>query len=308
MNTILVEWKRLHDDIFAFDDNKHPHYQNVKRAIEAVEALRTFIQASLPVIDTWLQTYLDANRTELFLKFWLHHGTLHADVYMDRRAVLDVYPEFAQQWTTAIPALVGTTNTTLEDADRHITDYFNQKDPSNCDVEEILAHHKDKRCESNGWFCWYCEDVEHFWDSHLKNQLKASTNLFLNKSLQPAFLEAMVHRSVPIPADWHPPTLRFDEYRGSYGYNNRPRQAFFTKEELIHDAQERRESYKKDGKTPYQCMREVLERVKYDDVWRLAYGMKTEFDAFRFFWAYSSVIRQVIEHDGARCREIQELF
>jgi hypothetical protein len=55
-------------------------------------------------------------------------------------------------------------------------------------------------------------------------------------------------------------------------------------------------------------MKEVLERVKYDDVWRLEYGMKTEFDAFRFFWAYSSVIRQILELDGARCREIQELF
>jgi hypothetical protein len=306
MNNILVEGKRLHDDISAFDDNKHPHYQNVKRAIMALEALRAFIQASLPVIDAWLQTYLDANRTELFLKFWLHHGTLHADVYIDRRVVLDVYPEFAQQWTATVPALVGTTNTTLEDADRQITDYFNQRDPSNCDIEEILAHHKDKRCESNGWFCWYCEDVEHAWDSHLKNQLKASTNLFLNKSLQPAFFVAMAHHQVP--ADWRPPVERFDEYRGSYRPEHRPRQAVFTNEDLLQDAQRRREPYKKDGKTPYQCMKEVLERVKYDDVWRLEYGMKTEFDAFRFFWAYSSVIRQVIDLDGARCREIQELF
>ena len=303
MDSLVKEWKRRHEEIFQFEDPKHVYYNNVLRAATAIEEFKVFVDTSVPMIEAWLHSYLTVNRQELYLKFWLRHGCECIDHYLDRRCLPDSYPEFSEQWI--LPDILqtekGAVSTSFQEATGAVAEYHRRKNIDQCDVPKILEIHKDKKCESNGWFCWTCEDVEFTWDRHLKDKLSASNNIFLNKKLHPVFLET----ALPFPPNWTPPEKHFDENRGSYGT---AKSTVYTTEERMEESVRNRQEYQKDGKTPMQCMKEVMHHVKYKKEWRLDYGMKTEFEFFVCFWGTLPMIQHAINLDVKRCQEIRAIL
>jgi len=307
MEPIVNEWKRRQEEILRFEDPKHIHCNNVLRAATEIEEMKVFVDASVPTIEAWLQSYLVTNHSEVYLRFWLHHGYQCIDNYLDRGRLHDLYPEFSEQWTVSVPGVLqtekGPISTSFQEATEQIAEYHRRKNIEKCDVPEILEIHKDKKCESNGWFCWTCEDMEISWDHHLKAQLATSDNVFVNKKLHPVFLEAMP--VLPIPANWSPPAKHVDIYRVYY---NKHQSMFCTTAELMEENVGKRQDYTKDGKTPIQCMKEVMYHVKYHKEWRLEYGMKTEFDYFLCFWRTLPILQHAIDLDVKRCQDIRAMF
>jgi hypothetical protein len=302
MEPIVREWKRRQEEILQFEETNHIHCNNVLRAASAIEEMKAFVDASAPTIEAWLQTYLDTNRMGVYLHYWLHHGYENINHFLDRGRQRELYPEFLEQWTVSVPNLLqtekGPIRTSFQEATEQIATYHRRKNIDQCDVLEILEIHKDKKCESNGWFCWTCEDMEFSWDHHLKTQLATSDNVFVNKKLHPVFLEAMTNLPFSFPADWTPPETHFDIYRAM----------ICTTTEVLEDIVRKRQDYKKDGKTPIQCMKEVMYHVKYHKEWRLDYGMKTEFDYFLCFWRTLPILQYAIDLDVKRCQEIRAMF
>jgi len=307
MDSLVTEWKRLHAQILQFEEEHHTYQNNVIRAVAAIEELKCFIDVSIPTIDSWLQTYLATNQSEVFVRFWLQHGYDWMYNYIDRGIEREIYPEFLEQWSLlprSVETSEGHIDTSFQEAKDRVAEYHRRKNIDQCDVQTILDIHKDKPCESNGWFCWTCEDMEFAWEKHLKKNLEQSTNvncytnLFLTNKLHSAFLASV---SITIPP-WTPPEKRFDPYR------DYARSSLYTSDELIDYSIRSREIYKKDGKTPLQCMRDVIYMVKYKKEWRLDYSMHTEFDFFLCFWGYLPLIKHAIDLDVKRCQEIRAMF
>jgi hypothetical protein len=305
MESLVTEWKRLHAEILQFEEDSHRN--NILRAVKAMEDLKSFIDASIPTIDTWLHTYLATHRSEVFIRFWLQHGYDWMYTYMDQGIERDIYPEFTEQWSM-VPKTVDVgqecIDTSFQVAKERVAEYHRRESIDHCDRQDILDMHKDKACESNGWFCWTCEDMEFAWEKHLKKNLEQSTNeqdytnLFLTRKFHSAFLASVsieVHH-------WTPPEKRFDPYR------DYARSCLYTTDELIDNGIQSREIYSKDGKTPLQCMRDVIHMVKYKKEWRLESSMNTEFDIFLCFWGYLPMINHAIDLDMKRAIEIRAML
>ena len=294
--SIVKEWLRLHKEILAFEDKQNSQYGNVRSAANAIGALRVFFISQRPYVDEWMRTMLSTRRAELWVRYWLHYGseTFHRHL-QDAKPIARWRPEFHAEWER-VPMILDGMETSIAAAESALDDFIRRRDPSHCDQEEILALHKDKACESNGWFCWYCEDVEHEWEDYLRRQITGAKNVFFNKTLHDRFLDAVLPRLWVRPT-WEPPRTFEHVYR-------RP-PAFLTGEERVAAIEAARDTYARDGKTPMQCMKEVLVHVKYDEEWRLDYSIRTEFDAFRFFWGRLPLIQHTLDADWARCEVIQ---
>jgi hypothetical protein len=101
-------------------------------------------------------------------------------------------------------------------------DYTTRPPPKPEMTPEIEAMHEGKPCESNGWYCWICEDQDHELWKLQQLLIKASRNIFVNESLKEPFIKAALEAKLKPYKAWN---------LQDYFTIERPKHSYYQKEE-----------------------------------------------------------------------------
>ncbi len=161
----------------------------------------------LPAIKAWVTSYESdpKNHPEI----WLRQGLLLAS----NRETWDKLDHHIYSPATGFCALDG--------ADFQL-DYTAKTPPKPEMTPEIEAMHEGKPCESNGWYCWICEDQDHELWKLQQLLIKASRNIFVNEDLKEPFIKAALEAKLKPPSSWN-----LQEYYTI----ERPRHSYYQNEE-----------------------------------------------------------------------------
>jgi hypothetical protein len=153
-----------------------------------------------------------------------------------------------------------------------------KKSIDRCDDPAILAIHEGIQCESNGFFCWHCDDMEWRWHRKVLEEVHMNDNIFLNERARRNWTLRDPPESWPGPAPVPaPPHVR----HGSM-----------------------------DGKTPFQAMKAFIAAT--DDV-RYAlkdrqYTRTSDQDDFLKVWKIRQFLDATLPVDAARVAAIEALL
>lgn len=306
MKHIIEKWLSLQTSIHEFHNPKSIYTHNVIEAIKRIRALGKFIEENEEGMQTWLQEYLQRNREEVFLRYWLETGNEYLLKYLeDKRENGHIHSRITEWASMFENAAFPTYDGSFDKAKTIVKTIIRRMDPDLCDDEETLAIHKDKQCVSNGWYCDYCEDLEQSWKQKLIQQAKQSNNVFLNKSLHDNFIKEVLQSSIVhrIPNPWAFPKI----YNGLYAFFEKPIE---TKEEMFEKAKKQRSVYQVQGKTPFQSCTELLSMLSmYCTGWSIQLrATDSEWHVFRYMMNKLETLLYVIPLDLAKCKEIEEMF
>jgi hypothetical protein len=290
---ILNTWNLFYKRILEFEEKKNIHENDPTYALKAIRQAAAYITQQIPILKAWGDNYLEVNRTEIFLRYWLNHVYKHMDAVSWRRKTNvsnhnKLREPFRTHWAKYF---------SMDDFEKALclAEYAGSKKfIENCDDEEILAIHKDKVCNGYWWGgCDYCEPMEAAWHSKLY-KIFDTPNIFLNESLHEEFIEAHKHLII----DCEPPKtyLKFH--------------STFTYDEAISYINEARD-YHKQGQTVNQCVKHMLNPLSSCVLgWFPYYSTIPEkpLDIFFSLWSYLDVLPYIIEKDLEECTYIERLI
>ena len=157
--TILKEWKRLVNQIHRFENSIHLFHKDNEPVIKDIRETGSYILQHIPLLKAWCANYLEEHRSEIFLRYWLYHVQKH----MESKAKLKfsnssghekLREPFLIDWAKYFP---------MDDFEKAlvlVNEVVEKYDIKFCDDEKILSSHNGIPCETNGWFCGYCDDLE----------------------------------------------------------------------------------------------------------------------------------------------------
>jgi hypothetical protein len=155
---------------------------------QATQDLINKFEEYLPVIKAWVADFeIDPNNHP---EIWLRQGL---DLASDR----DTWPHLANH---VYQPAAGFWAYNLSD---YQLDYTAREPPKPEMTPEIEAMHEGKPCESNGWYCWICEDQDHELWKMQQQLIKASRNIFINKDLQEPFIKAALEANIKPFVGWN---------------------------------------------------------------------------------------------------------
>ena len=306
MKHIIDKWLLLQSDIQEFKNPKSIYHNNVIEAIGRTRLLGKHIQQNLDEIQQWLSSYLNNNRAEIYLRYWLETGNEYLLHYLDNKQDHHHIHSRIHEWASFFDdSTFLTYDISFANAKEIVKNAVNRMDPNLCNDPLILDIHKGRDCVSNGWFCDYCEDLEHSWKNKLVEQAKQTNNVFLNKSLHDEFVNSVLNSPIVslIPNTWTFPKI----YNGLYSFSEKPLE---TMEDMIQKARETRNVYEKQGQTPFQACTDFISTVfSYSSGFSIQQSQMTkEWKIFRYFMNKMDVVLYVLPIDLAQCREIEDMF
>ncbi len=293
----VSEYSKRMKEILEFNDKKSVYYSNVIRAIQKCKDMLAWYKENVDKIHTEVDDFLNTNRKEVWLRYFLAHGTKYLENGINdyRYSDTHIHEDFLSSWTACIPKDCKY-NTNFSMA-MYSVKRMNDRAKQTPDDPDILAIHAGKEHEGCWAFCWHCEDMEHAWTEKLRKEVQDTDNIFIKTSLQEDFIKDMLgNEAFSIPDTWKPPKF----FGTTYDHDT------YFKEIL-----EYRKDYTRDGQTPVQCMRYVIERIDwYEKGWvlRTYPTPKTEYDAFFMLWSRIDTLLEIMEIDVRRCLEIETYF
>lgn len=249
----------------------YPHKGNVRIAVDTWRRFAELWTKERDATEAWCQNYFAANRTTIFKNYWISLGANAMTEHLDRSPEVgnppnsrlpDMHPAFAEPWTEAV----------------RIVEAIHQRKPIEyCNVPEILEIHAGKQCENNGFYCWYCDDMETRWLHKLRDEACASNNIFLSPNARRTF-------TCPVDKAWTGPPTK--------PTSTAPRHKSM------------------DGKTPFQAMKAFIDATS--DI-RFAlkdrqYMGHSDHDDFLKVWTHRLLVDALIPLDAARIAEIEALL
>lgn len=259
----FIESERLLKNISDFNRSTSSYFHNAPYAYQKCKALLEFMKKEKPILEEWCRNFLQENRNKIYVRYWFHqgwkflnghnHGTGNLR-FLESTTLL--HRNFQEEWETINTTLGNKKEYNFQDALSKLEEAHEKQDVRFCTVPEILKIHEGKKCESNGWYCDDCEDMEHAWHRHLITKLQETQNIFLNKGCKRRFLETMDQREI-VPEEWEPPL-------------NNPL------------TQIRNLELKTDGKTGYQIMYMIVEFT----TWQIRLWEPSRDDLSKFFEAW----------------------
>ena len=161
-------------------------YDNVQHALRGID----IVEKNVEMVEQALTEYLEQKKTKSFIREWLQYGIqLLSKEFTPYSYANDLPPDVKEVWPLFFDG------TTLEDYDisyQHAKDIMKmireKSSISLCDDADILAIHKDKKCNCM-YMCSYCEEMEIAWQKIVRNRYANPKNIFLHKNIQSEFVE-----------------------------------------------------------------------------------------------------------------------
>jgi hypothetical protein len=285
---LFIEWERLLKNVSDFNEHSSAYFHNAPYALKKCKDLLDFMKKEAPGLRDWCNKFLEENRDELYVRFWLDCGWNHLNKHNKGTGNLrfpprssDLHPEFLANWER-IRSLMGVTEqndfqfalTQLMEAHRIHDFHF-------CSIPEILAIHEGRPCDFNGMYCWHCEDMEERWHRHLLNKLKETNHVFLNKSVKEEYLKKGIEAKLA-PFGWKPPSTSGNVRHESIEIGNT------------------------DGKTATQIMYSIVKFASWQiKIWEL--GRKNNYETFCEVWVFLESLESKVLVLESACKQVEEL-
>ncbi len=261
---LFIEWERLVKSLKDFHSETSDSFHNAPYALQKCKDLLKFMKKETPSIREWCTNYLEENRHELYVKYWLEHGWNHLNQHNGGTGNLrfpprssDIHPEFQDNWERIHVYMGVREESNFTTAVNLFMEAHKIHNPSNCHIEEINKYHEGKACDFNGYYCWYCEDVEDRWHYYLKKNLQAANNVFLNKDVKEKFLKKATEAKLALDT-WKPP---------------------------ITNSHIRSINLETNGKTATQIMHKIVEFASWQiQIWNLR--TKSDYEKFNELWLF----------------------
>jgi hypothetical protein len=248
-----------------------------------------FLKDESSSLRNWCNKFLEENRNELYVKYWLEHGWNHLNRHNEGTGNLrfpptpsELHPEFLVYWEHIRSALGESEQNDFRFALRKLMDTHQIHEPSYCDVPEINKIHEGNPCRSNGWYCDDCEDMEHRWHRHLLENLKGTNNVFFVEKEKGLFLQKAIEANIA-PQYWKPPSSnpRIGNHRNKINLQI-------------------------DGKSHIQIMYKIVEFSSWL-VYIYKYKSKDSFTKFNELWIFLEALEPKLEVLENACKQVEEL-
>lgn len=283
--------------------NSNFWYTNVHENITHELARMELIEKNLEMIEHTLETYITTCTTKsTFLKEWLLYGIHLISKYLNEPnfAVTD---EIKQVWPIFFkgePIFQGYDISYDNALDIRET-IKSMCSIDRCTDEEILAIHKNKKCNCM-YMCSYCEEMEDAWSKKVKNTYGSRTNIFLYPALQSEFVEKWLAANPTYSNYVWPPKKVYYERNG---YDSRDK-SISDFAEVCAKIKDSRKKYKIGGKTPLQCHDELCRDIQ--GLFNTLQPTQSDFTIFMKLWNKIEIIPIWLRYDKARCKEILEML
>lgn len=280
-------------------------YENINHELKCME----FVEKNIEMLENSLETYLKESTTkETFLREWLLYGIQQVNTYLHSSNQLlpsdikEVWPIFFAD--DAEPFFEGYEISYYNT--REIQDNMkNMLSIDNCTDEDILAIHKDKRCDCM-YMCSYCDEMERVWEKRVRQMYDYSSNIFLCSKQQSEFVEKWLAANKTYSGyKWPPAKVYYDSYyqHGLVGYKKTVITDFA---EMCAYIKETRKKYKEGGKTPIQCHDELCRDIQ--GVFNYIQPQHSDLMIFMKLWSKLELIPIWLMYDKARCKEILKML
>jgi hypothetical protein len=289
----------------AIQKNKKSYgwYTNVYENITHELKCMNFVEKHYERVEAALDTYIEESRKKpTFLREWLVHG-LHQITQYIYNSHLIMTPDIKEVWPMFFE------ETPFEDYDisyDSACDTLNKmKDKlqmRHCDDEEILAIHKNKRCDCM-YMCSYCEEMESQWKKKVHDMFSSPRHIFLRPALQDEFIEKWLAANKTYSAYQWPPTKVY--YQGDV-YKRYSITTITDFAEMCNFIKNNREQYKQEGKTPLQCHDELSRDIQY--LFGSIRPNQSDIAIFIKLWNKIDIVPIWLNYDKARCKEILEML
>lgn len=175
----------------------YPHKGNVRIAANTWRAVAELWAAHRAPLRTWIDTYFEGNKQEIYNKFYLDAGW---QLMSDNLNPHWRFKEADSDFLEFCPDLAA-----WRAAEELVRAARPRMDFRNCDDPQILAAHEGYPC-NGGLICILCDDMEHDWCGKIEAEVRRTDNIFLNKASRAAFAgrEAATWTGPPMSAQQAP--------------------------------------------------------------------------------------------------------
>ena len=276
-------------------------YENVQHAVRGIE----IVEKNVEIVEQALTEYLESKKQKSFIREWLLYGIqLLSREFVPYSYANDLPPDVKEVWPLFFD------DTMLEGYDisypktKDLMKMIREKSSiSLCDDPDILAIHKDKKCNCM-YMCSYCEEMEVAWHKKVRSMYATPKNIFLHKNVQSEFVEKWCSTVHNYPFKW-PPTKVYHQGSIYYvsGYNN---VCITDYADMCAYVKETRKKYKEEGKTPLQCCDELCHDIL--STFHFISATDSDLTIFMKLWSKIDMIPLWIAYDKARCKEILKML
>lgn len=296
---ILNEWKRRLAEIAEFHAVKGPCSQNVRRVLDRIRELCSFLRAHEPAFRTWGADYLATHRKEIFVKWWTHRVSTWAEDQVHRFPDTDLPPNAQVEWDRVFgddPATCFSLAYSVVKETRARSEF------ESCDDKTILAIHANKEHDDNGFFCDLCDEQDTLWRRELARRMNHSAHPLLNPSRAIYFRISRDWEGRFEIGDWSPPKF-FGKLYGERGKSWDCYNVDEYKQSMVSSFLEG-----KPGNTPLQATRHYLGSFSYGWSIPYEYDWKDEYRTFLLLWDCVDRIEPSIAMALPILQEIENMF
>lgn len=301
--TVFKEWEARVDSIREFEKKESSYYHNGKRVIQLYRELLDFLRSHEPAWRQWMTDYLEKNRKEIFVKWWVTHVDKWVHENHNYNSI-QLHPKTQEEWDNIFgddPA------TCFELAKRVVMDARTRYDFSHCDDLTIKALHEGKEHSGGWWGCDICDTQEELWKTEMSRRVRQSAHPLLNPDKSKCLHYYWRHKEkLNTLGNWTPPhvwgtinTTRFDSHT-----------CYDFEEYSTYLRLERTKNYSQTGQTPCQAIETLLNISRYNSVATINYyeNYETEFNAFVLLWNKLDLFQLSFDLDLARLRQIEDMY
>jgi hypothetical protein len=240
----------------------YPHKGNVRVAADTWRRFADIWAEGHIHMRAWCANYLVEGRDNIYVRYHIELGSAHLLARLESyRQPVTIVPEVAtfDGWTEAV---------------RIVDEAVAQLPFDRCNDPAILAIHEGQECNNNGFFCFICEDQELKWTYKIRDSVKTTINVFLNKNAPCPHLLA--------PSNWSGPPRPIPEPI---------------------------EYTPLSGKTAFQAMKALLDAtMSLRFALRVKSYAKSDYDIFILLWSVIYAVDAALPHLIERVTEIEALL
>jgi hypothetical protein len=275
-------------------------YENVQHALRGIE----IVEKNVEMVEQALIEYLEKNQNKTtFIKEWLLYGIqLLSTEFVPYSHGVEFPPDVKEVWPLFFDDTIFEGYDISYPKTKDLMKMIREKSSiSLCDDADILAIHKDKKCNCM-YMCSYCEEMEVAWHKKVRSMYATPKNIFLHKNIQSEFVEKWCSSNRDYPFKW-PPTKVY--YQGSLmsSYKN---VCITDYADMCAYVKETRKKYKEGGKTPLQCCDELCHDIL--STFHYISANDSDLTIFMKLWSKIDMIPLWIAYDKARCKEILKML
>jgi hypothetical protein len=269
----FIKYAKLFNDIYNSSVGKY----TINYILESVEKFLEYLQISKPIIQKWVNEYLEENRGKL----WLYYGMCRANYLTDYWNIGETnFKELGETWPFLFSRFTSEYKGFIIDLKDAQNDIIRQRKRQDTVNPNYTPFHPDG-CPGSGCCCFMLDDMEQ-WHKEELSEVDNSKNIFFNDKLQKDFYKIAVNDLNELRNQW----LNWEPDRGKILELN-------SELKIVN------------GSTPIKI---VIAWIKHDFSYSSIVSMFSYMDIFDNIWKKINYVDIFIECQRDKLKKIREII